>query len=268
MLILLFLIVVVLCFIGYCVCIEPRKLCVKQVELQAEVPVEMTLLHFTDTHFTPRFLKHMGNHLLQEIALIQPDLILFSGDLIDHYECYPQIKDSVIDVLKSMDAIYGKYAVYGNHDIGGGAKEVYADIIEAGGFQLLCNQVKELPEIGTAIFGIDDCVAGYEDITIVEQSLQPFQILIAHEPDICEKMKLDAIDLMISGHTHGGQVALPVLRNKILPRGGRKYRKGIYSFTHTILSVSSGIGTTKLPMRFSNIPELIVYHVHPHHLTK
>lgn len=268
MLILLFLIGVVLCFIGYCVFIEPRKLCVKQVELQAEVPVEMTLLHFTDTHFTPCFLKHMGNRLLQEIAFIQPDLILFSGDLIDHYECYPQIKEPLIKVLKKMHAVYGKYAVYGNHDIGGGAKEVYADIMKEGGFHLLCNQVEELPKLGTAIFGMDDCVAGYEDITIVERSLQPFQILIAHEPDTCEKMKLDTIDLMISGHTHGGQVALPILKTKILPKGGRKYRKGIYQLPHTILSVSSGIGTTKLPMRFSNIPELIVYHVHPHHLTK
>lgn len=263
MLILLFLIVVVLCFIGYCVCIEPRKLCVKQVELQAEVPVEMTLLHFTDTHFTPRFLKHMGNHLLQEIALIQPDLILFSGDLIDHYECYPQIKDSVIEVLKSMDANYGKYAVYGNHDIGGGAKHVYRSIMEEGGFQVLCNEVIGCLEFGISFFGVDDPCAGYEDQALVKQQLSPYQVLLCHEPDFVDQIDTTYLDLMVSGHTHGGQIYLPLLSKVILPKGGKRYRKGLYQIQDMKLYVSSGIGTTWLPFRFRNVPEIIVYHIRP-----
>lgn len=232
------------------------------IDIEAQIPTPITILHMSDIHFTPRCVAQIGNRIGKEIEQIQPDLILFSGDLIDHYKRYPQIQGEVEKLLHTMKARYGKYAVYGNHDIGGGAKAVYATIMKHAGFQVLCNQIQELPELSIALFGLDDSIAGYEDQTIVETRLQPFQILLSHEPDIADQMSLDTIELMLSGHTHGGQVYLPILSNHILPRGGKRYRKGLYHLQHTLLVVSSGIGTTKLPMRFRNIPEMIVYHLH------
>lgn len=236
---------------------------IRHVTIDANIPHPITLLHFTDTHFTPRSVGYLGRRLLKGVRQIHPDILLFSGDLIDHYKRYPQIEQAVVEILKGMEATYGKYAVYGNHDIGGGAKDVYEKIMKQGGFQVLCNQIQELPEQSIAIFGLDDSVAGYEDVSLVNTRLQPFQILLAHEPDICEHMQLDTIALMLSGHTHGGQMYFPILSKKILPKGGKHYRKGMYYVKHTILFVSSGIGTTKLLMRFQNPPEIIVYHIQP-----
>lgn len=261
-LILFVILVVLFCYSAW---MEPNILRIRHMDIDACIPKEITMVQFSDTHFTPRTIESVGKRIEKKMRKLAPDLIIFSGDLIDDYSRYPEIKQRVEEILAGLIARYGCFAVYGNHDIGGGAKLVYEEIMQQGGFQVLCNDMQEIPELGIALFGLDDSIAGYENRQLVEHVMQPYQIAIVHEPDLCEQMELSSIDLMLSGHTHGGQIYLPLLCRNYLPKGGKRYRKGSYLIGSTRLVVSSGIGTTKLPLRFLNPPELLVYHLHPSH---
>lgn len=251
------------CVFLYARYIEPNRLVIKDIHLQGEVTKEVTILHFTDTHVKFDYTVEKIQELIDVINAHHPDIIIFSGDLMDNYDSARHLREELVPLLRAMHATYGKFAVYGNHDIGGGARSVYADMMRESGFILLQNDQRSLPELQICILGLDDATAGFEDISITKQKQQPYQILITHEPDIVNTMELSTIDLIMSGHTHGGQVAFPFIRKKVMPRGGKMYRKGLYTIGKTTLYVSVGIGTTKLPFRLGNPPELVVYTIHP-----
>lgn len=244
--------------------IEPNRLIVRTEEYTGDVKEKLTIVQFTDTHFKEEYPAEKAERIVNLINEQEPDIVVFSGDLMDNYAKYPQLEQELPNYLKKITATYGKYAVYGNHDYGGGASRVYETIMEESGFIVLKNDVQELPEIGVAIIGVDDFLFGKGDLTSSDVDLQPYQMMILHEPDFLNQMKTDTIDLTLSGHTHGGQVYLPFLNMDFLPAGGQLYRKGLYEISDTSsLYVSSGIGTTYLTLRFQNPPEIIVHHITP-----
>lgn len=242
---------------------EVNALCVKHIDVPANVSEPFTIVHFSDTHFKANFDEKAAQKVVQAINEIHADFIVFSGDLMDHYAKTVKFKDTLPPILNNLQAKIEKLAVYGNHDIGGKAKYVYADMMKASGFLVLRNERKEYQDLGIAFYGIDDARLGYEDRNLCPNRLQPFQLLISHEPDIIDQMEISNLDMVVCGHTHGGQVALPFFKNKVLPKGGKHYRKGFYQINTTKLFVSSGIGTTKLSFRFHNLPEILVYHLKP-----
>ncbi len=246
----------------YMALIEPNLLVKHHVWLSGEIQdEELCIVQFSDTHFHRHCSIRKCERLMTEINALDPDLIVFSGDLMDHYEKTPQLAHRLPPYLARLTARLGKIAVYGNHDIGGGAKDVYPQMMEQSGFQLLCNQSVVYEAAKVAVLGVDDMLVGYEDRTLGKQRLQPYQILVSHGPDLVDDMDMSHIDLMMSGHTHGGQIYLPWITQKILPKGGRNYRKGLYQKGGTALFVSSGIGMTSLPLRLGNPPQLVVYHI-------
>lgn len=257
----LWLIMIAVVLFLYMLCIEPNRLKVRHIQVDGDVKRELCIVHFTDTHFHRHFSRRYLRKLIDAINAENADLIVFSGDLMDRYETSPTLAQELPPYLAMLHARLGKVAVYGNHDIGGKAKDVYPEMMKKAGFQILCNNAVCYEEVGLAVFGTDDMLAGFEDRNLSAQCLQPYQILIAHEPDLIDDMDMRTIDLMLSGHTHGGQIYLPIITSYILPKGGRKYRKGAYQKDNTILYVSGGIGMSTLPLRFANTPEIVVYHV-------
>jgi len=245
----------------YMTLIEPNRLVKRFEHITGKNKKAIRIVHFSDTHFHRYFSKRKLKRLINEINTLQPDLLIFSGDLMEHYALAPNLAYQLPPYLRQMQARLGKIAVYGNHDIGGDAKYVYPQMMEAAGFQLLCNQTMVYEEEGIAIFGMDDAIAGYEDRDLTKQRLQPFQMLVVHEPDMMDELDTSAIALMLSGHTHGGQIYLPLLSKRILPKGGKRYRKGWYHKADTDLFVSCGIGMRALPMRFLNPPEIVIYDI-------
>lgn len=244
-------------------CIEPKRLVVRHHSFMGAVKQPVRVVHFTDTHFRePLHQKELAN-LILTINEQQADILVFTGDLMDHYDKSLNLRNQLPPYLRQIRAKMGKYAVYGNHDIGGGALRVYRMILEQGGFQLLCNETISFSSLDLTLFGIDDPRAGYEDYELTQQSMTSYQILLSHEPDLIDTLDISNIDLVLSGHTHGGQIFLPLLSRRFLPTGGKQYRKGLYKIKNTMLSVSSGIGCTWLPLRFRNIPEIIVYDIEP-----
>lgn len=221
------------------------------------------ILQFSDTHLGFHYDLDQLEKLVQTINEEEPDMLLFTGDLVDEPQTYP-FPPRLVEVLKKLQAPRGKYWIYGNHDHGGYGTEKIQQVMEASGFQLLQNEHRSIKN-GDASFilaGLDDVMLGKPDIARALYGVdeERFTLLMVHEPDVADRFADRAVDLQLSGHSHGGQVQLPLIGHLITPPYADKYVEGHYAITENFdLYVSRGIGTTRLPYRFLCRPEYSVF---------
>lgn len=227
---------------------------------------EIKILQFSDTHLSDYFNIDDLEKVVNKINNEKPDIVVFSGDLIDHYLSFSYKGDisQIYEVLGNINAPMGKYAVYGNHDYGGGAEKVYENIMENSGFVTLVNEGFKIEEYNINIIGLDDSIFGNLDIQKLNANIYDnyFNIVISHEPDVVDNLLEYNIDLFLSGHSHGGQVHIPFFSSAIFPPLGEKYTRGLYEFENyrnTRLYVNIGIGTSQIPFRFMAVPEISVF---------
>lgn len=258
----LILAVIALCAFAYALLIEPHRVTTSNVSISdSEISKSLTIAVFADTHFSADgYDMDDFNKALSAIKATDPDIIIFLGDLYDNYDNYHDNTDQVISALSSLNASIGKYAVFGNHDYGGGAENHYKSIMNAGGFKVLKNSTVPLTSYNINLVGIDDCLIGYGKPSVANNSAaSAYNIVICHEPDIVDDFSNSPVDLMISGHTHGGQVKLPFYENRYLPSLGKEYVGGKYNIDNsadTSLYVNRGLGTTHMTVRFMSVPEV------------
>ena len=166
----------------------------------------------------------------------------------DNASTYNEI-DNIAEVLKEIKCKTGKYAIYGNHDYGGGAVRYYEDIMNKGGFQVLKNEGTTIgfKDKHIKIFGADDGLMGKQNVnkTMSRINNKSINLLLLHEPDLAKKYSDYPVDLVLSGHSHGGQIYIPFygpLKKNIL---SEKYTKGFYKLDNlreTKIYVNSGLG--------------------------
>lgn len=244
--------------------IEPHMLRTENVTIKSsylpESAAGLKIAVFGDTHFSDYYTTEDFKKVLNAIEELEPDIVVFSGDLIDHYDAYTGDEGEISELLSRIQAPRGKFAIFGNHDYGGGAEYKYQSIMEAGGFNVLKNEYFGINELNIGIIGVDDVIIGYGDPAVASWGRPDyFNIVLAHEPDLADEVLDYNVDLMIAGHTHGRQINLKFFDEYILPPYGRKYISGLFGFDNerdTQLYVNSGIGMTKLPFRFLSPPEL------------
>ena len=259
------LIVLALITLGYARFVEPYSLECTEAEIHSplisadENPLKLAI--FGDTHFGFNYDVDDFEKVIAEIEKVSPDIIVFTGDLVDDLNTYKGDLAEISEVLSKLQAPLGKFAVYGNHDYSKSGNSIYADIMTAGGFKVLINEGIELTDYNTVVYGIDDCLIGYGDPTFLQYADESkFNLVLCHEPDVFAETLDYNVSLMVSGHTHGGQIKLPVyvepISSLFLPPYGRQYVSGMYEESGSALYVTHGIGTTKLPLRFMATPEL------------
>lgn len=249
--------------------IEPRLLTVSRINFfHRDIPAgfnRFKIVLFSDTHIGFHFeLQHL-EQIIGRINSLNPDLILFAGDLMDEPDkCEHAAK--IISILEKLSAPFGKFAVFGNHDHGGYGTNLYKNIMKSSGFQLLINQASEisLPDNERIyIAGIDEPMLGKPDLTTALNAVpdSSFKILLSHAPDLADYAVNYNVQLQLSGHSHGGQVKLPLVGPLVKPPFARKYYEGLYTIENgkgLYLYVNRGIGTTRLPFRFLCRPEITV----------
>jgi len=191
----------------------------------------------------------------------QPDLIALTGDFAaDDAPDFAR----VLAALGELDAPYGVYAVPGNHDYTVGIESWRREIGARPVIQDLTNRARALDVDGARF-----CVAGVDDLAEGEPTLarlpppeeRDFTLLLAHEPSQAERARrsFDQVDLIVSGHTHGGQVRLPWLGALANPAAADDlYEEGLRRRPWTQVYTSRGVGTVHLPIRFLCRPEVAV----------
>lgn len=245
----------------YSIFVEPEKLNTKEVQVTSDSTyASFTAAVFSDTHFGAGYNLETFQKAIDEINSKDVDFVFFLGDLIDNFNTNEINTAFISNALAQIDANYGKYAVFGNHDYGGGAENHYIDIMKNGGFTVLRNTSAYYPQFNLRITGADDFLIGYGDTTVVD-NLSPgcFDFVLCHEPDVFDDFNREKIDLMTSGHSHGGQINIPFVKHTLLPSLGAKYVRGQYVVDDAMLYTNPGLGTTKIKARLFSTPEITYF---------
>jgi uncharacterized protein len=249
--------------------IEPSMLETNTLELKhPSIPKSFTgkrIVQFSDTHLGFQYNLSQFKKLINKINSFNPDLIFFTGDLMDEPNRYQQIH-KIVPLLQQLQAPLGKYCIFGNHDHGGYGSDIYRNVMETAHFTVLLNESRPIVlKDGSAIFivGVDDAMLGKPDIGLALKHVpfSKFKILLSHAPDLADLASQYNIHWQLSGHSHGGQVKLPFFGALIRPPFAEKYPEGLYSVGSKPLKlyVNRGIGTTRLPFRFMAKPELTIF---------
>lgn len=248
--------------------IEPNMVRIKEYELGAEtIEPSLKVVQVSDIHMSEDFDVADLENVVEKINKQQPDLILFTGDLYDNYAKFQNVSD-IKQALGKLQASYGKYAIWGNRDYGGGASRVYEDVMYESGFEILRNDgINITLQNNKTLYlaGLDDYLMGRPDTTTIQTALgqTDYEILMVHEPDIVQDLADWKIDLFLAGHSHGGQIRIPFI-NAIQTDLAQVYNKGFYTIDENSgsqLYVNSGIGTTKIAARFNAPPEIAVFQI-------
>jgi predicted MPP superfamily phosphohydrolase len=187
---------------------------------------------------------------------LNPDLVVLLGDFVD---ATAETIHELAPALGALNSRHGIFAVLGNHDIRKGPA-VVARALRSAGMEVLVNRAVE---IGAGrsylrVAGVDSLL-GRPDLGAAlrgEKEGVP-TVLLAHEPDIADSVAQHGrVDLQLSGHSHGGQVRLPLFQSLSLPRWGRKYPFGRYQVGDMALYTGRGLGTTGVPIRIGSVPEV------------
>ena len=230
----------------------------------------LKIVHFSDLHYTRVITKERVNDIVKEINLINPDIVFFTGDLVDTDKILTEDdKKFLIESLSNINSTYGKYAIYGNHDIANNSEDI-VDIYNKGNFKLLDNSYDIIYSKNNDklfIGGLNSVSHELEDIDKVmsyynsNDSANTYNIILLHEPDYADNIinSYDNIDLILAGHSHGGQIRLPIIGALYTPKNGHKYVKGYYDLNGTSLYVTSGIGVSRYNFRLFNKPEINFY---------
>jgi len=230
----------------------------------------------TDIHAGPLVPRDFIREGVDLIMDERPDLIVLTGDFMNgnrgilrpnngsfkqhHY-------DYCIDELARLNAPLGVYGVLGNHDFWSGKKlaDSIADDLNSVGIRILRNQSVPLKENGQQIYliGVDDYWEDSYDLSLAMRGVPEdgCRILLSHNPDVNEDISAleERIDLVISGHTHGGQVVLPVVGFPyLLSPFGQKYRSGVVRDGQRVSYISCGLGAYLAPIRLNCPPDVSI----------
>ena len=230
----------------------------------------LKIVHFSDLHYLRITDVNVLKNVVDEINLINPDIVFFTGDLIDKdFKLKDKDKDNLINMLSNIKAKYGKYAIIGNHDHIKD-EELFKEIYSSSGFSLLQNNYDIIYGNNNDklfIGGTDTYTFDEADISKIMEYFKDnedisYKIILCHEPDYIDKIVKDYdIDLVLSGHSHNGQINIPFIKKYFLPKGSRKYYDNYYKVKDTDLYVSSGIGVSRLNLRMFNKPSINFYRI-------
>jgi len=217
------------------------------------------IVFISDLHHSEFVSKRYLQKVIKIINSLKPDIVLLGGDYISTKEKYIA---KVFNLLKDLQAQFGVYGVIGNHDFEVSKEKVLEEMKKAGIISLdnesyWITYNNERIKLG----GVADfmCDAPLVDKTVHDVSEDDYVILISHNPDFAEIAKEHHVDLMLSGHTHGGQITVFGLYAPLIPSlYKQKYRSGLIEHERLKVIVSHGVGVVGVPFRFCARPEITV----------
>ena len=241
---------------------EPYQIAVERHAVTlARLPAALDglrVVQLSDIHHSPFTGREQIERAVEEANRLKPDIIALTGDYISHEREYAA---PCAEMLGRLRARCGVFAVLGNHDHWVDAALV-TDLFRAEGIRVLVNEGMrfEHPERPGAHFwlaGVDDTMVGQEDLPLALAGSRAgeMKLLLAHNPLVLRRAAREGVDLVLAGHTHGGQVTW----RSETSRSGRPRRRllrGLGRQGETQIYVSRGLGTVVLPVRYGCLPEV------------
>jgi predicted MPP superfamily phosphohydrolase len=212
----------------------------------------LSIIHLTDLHLAPCYDRRFFEEVMDLAAGLEPDLVLVTGDIVEHDDAVSWIAP----VLGRLRGRLGQYAIVGNHDFRHGEAAVRRGIAAAGYVDVdgLWHTI-ETPAGRIAVGGTS--APWGPDLTRQGMPKAGLRIVLSHSPDPFPRIaRWNAVDLMLCGHNHGGQIRVPVLGSILVPsRYSRRFDQGQFRRGRTLMHVGRGLGA-KHPLRWNCPPEL------------
>ncbi len=237
---------------------------------QLAAPLEgFRIAHLTDFHAGPRLAISFLHESIELANRQSPDIVVLTGDFI--HKGYGHV-DQVAAALGHFRSRHGTFAVLGNHDFSvrnalglRRYRRLHAHVAEAlerHGIHVLRNRAHRLELAGAPlhVVGVDDLWSRACDLeeAFADIPHDAPRLLLAHNPGTVERLEGQRCDLVLSGHTHGGQINWPGLGRVFLGRRARRFAAGMYRFQDSYLYVNRGVGCGALHFRFGVRPEVAV----------
>ena len=221
----------------------------------------LRIVQLSDLHLGPLTSDDQLRRAVNTANSLNPDIIALTGDYISHERQYAAPCAEIVGHLKAR---CGVYAVLGNHDHWTDAALI-TDLFRAEGIKVLINEGMRFEKDGASFWlaGVNDTMVGLEDLSLALAgcSAGEMKLLLAHNPIILRRAAREGVDLVLSGHTHGGQVALRPERNAT-GRTRRRVLNGLGRYGDTQIYVTRGLGTVILPIRYGCPPEISLLELH------
>jgi len=238
---------------------EPFMLAIERQEIfLRRLPKQLDgfrIVQLSDLHYGPFVDARHLERAVEAANRLNPDLIALTGDYISQERGYAA---PCAEVVGRLRARHGVFAVLGNHDHWTDAKLI-TDLFRAEGIRMLINEGLRI-DVGDEAFwlaGVDDTMVGLEDLPLALAGSRDgeMKLLLAHNPVILRRAARADVDLVLSGHTHGGQVTIRPEKNRS-GRPRRRILRGLGRRANTQIYVTRGLGTVVLPIRYGCPPEV------------
>ncbi len=215
----------------------------------------LRVVQLTDIHHSPFTSSEQVMRAVEIANSLEPDIIALTGDYVSHEREYAAPCAAMMGKLRAK---CGVFAVLGNHDHWTDAALV-KDLLELEGIRVLCNEGLHFEYNDAAIWlaGVDDTMVGLEDLSLALAGSRDdeMKLLLAHNPLVLRRAAHAGVDLILAGHTHGGQVTWRSERSAS-GRVRRRLLRGLGRRGETQIYVSRGLGTVVLPVRYGCTPEV------------
>lgn len=237
--------------------IEPHLLCVKKYQLSNPKLKGLKIVYASDFHID----KYSSKRLERIVRLINnqnPDLVLLGGDFIKGHDGKRTL--GIEEQAKELSKINAPViTVLGNHDCWYNRAAV-KETLTKHGIKVLENS--NTLEKGVWIAGVEDLQTRFPDVKKSLENTENPRILLTHSPDIYYDID-DEVDLILAGHTHGGQIYIPFIGAPVVPsKYGTKFAERMINDGKNLMIITKGLGTSILPIRINSIPEIVLIDYH------
>jgi hypothetical protein len=238
---------------------EPYMLAVERCTIALDrLPEQLDglrIVQLSDIHHSPFTGSQQIERAIETANSLEPDIIALTGDYVSHEREYAA---PCAELMGRLRARYGVYAVLGNHDHWTDASLI-TDLFRAEGIKMLVNEGLRFEANGGSFWlaGVDDTMVGQEDLplSLAGSSDDEMKLVLAHNPVILRRAARAGVDLVLSGHTHGGQVTWRSEKSAS-GRPRRRLLRGLGRQGRTQIYVTRGLGTVVLPIRYGCPPEI------------
>lgn len=224
-----------------------------------------TIAQLSDLHYDDEFSVVPIRRAVEVVNHLHPDMVVVTGDFVTTPYLRHNAKQAAsaaepcAQLLGQLRAPFGVQAVLGNHDVALDPARV-VEALQSQGIHVVRNRSMPLEQAGTRLWlcGVDDVIEGKPDVDAALKGIPPTEavILLVHEPDFADHVARYPVDLQLSGHSHGGQVRLPLVGAPFLPKLAKKYPWGMRRIGRLTLYTNIGLGTIRMAIRFNCPPEI------------
>ncbi len=249
--------------------VEPFRLTVSQIEVPVDgLQKNIRIVQLSDIHVERTTKREQTLPAL--VQSLNPDMIVITGDYLNEsYSNLPETNEALKDLIDQFKAPLGIYAVNGNVESPARLRELMQDL----DVNVLDNEIVRIPEVNEnfVLIGLSFHNQTFDSqrLTQLMQDIHPedYSLLLYHKPDLAYAADEAGVDLYLAGHTHGGQIRLPIYGAIFTnSRYGKTFEMGLYHLGNTTLYVNRGIGFTGGPaprIRFLAPPEILVIDLIP-----